>query len=153
MTWTTRLPPERTRAYGVEELHCAWLLPPGFPGRGPVVSLSIPECRLQFMPDIETGVLLWMFDRPRRPRRTVAHSIKAACKLATEEHAALMIITDTAEQLEPAVRLATRRLPHHPSGGAGAAVGERVRGPPGNREGAEDRRTCLRRDRPAGAFA
>ena len=39
MTWTTRLPPERTRTYGVEELHCAWLLPRGFPGKGPVVSL------------------------------------------------------------------------------------------------------------------
>ena len=111
MTWSTRLPPERTRTYGVEELHCAWLLPPGFPGRGPVVSLSLPECRLQYMPDIETGVLiLWMFDRPRRP---VARSIKDACKVATEANACLFILADTAEQIEPAVRLATKRLPHH----------------------------------------
>ena len=66
------------------------------------------------MPDIETGVLiLWMFDRPRRPRRTVARSIKDACKVATEENACLFILADNAEQFEPAVRLATKRLPHH----------------------------------------
>jgi hypothetical protein len=110
--WTTRLPPERTRLYGVEELHCAWLLPRGFPGKGPVVSLSIPECEMKYMPDIEiAGVqVLWMFGRPR-PR--VAHSIKDACKVATEANACLFILADSAEQLEPAVRLATKRLPHH----------------------------------------
>jgi hypothetical protein len=112
MTWTTRLPPERTRTCGVEELHCAWLLPRGFPGKGPVVSLSIPECELKFMPGVDiAGVpVLWMFDRPRR---TVAHSIKDACRLAVEASACLFILADTAEQLEPAVRLATKRLPHH----------------------------------------
>ena len=112
MIWTTRLPPERTRTCGVEELHCAWLLPPGFPGKGPVVSLSIPECEMKYMPGIAiAGVqVLWMFDRPRR---TVAHSIKDACRVATEENACLFILADNADQLEPAVRLATKRLPHH----------------------------------------
>ena len=112
MTWTTRLPVERTRLFGVEEVHCAWLLPRGYPGRGPVVSLALPECRLQYMPDVEiAGVqLVGVFDRPRR---TVAHWVKDAAKVAAEEHAALMIISDTAEQLEPAVRLAAKRLPHH----------------------------------------
>ena len=110
--WTTRLPPERTRTYGVEELHCAWLLPRGFPGKGPVVSLSLPECQLKFMPGIEiAGVpVLWVFDPPRP---SFALSIKDACRLATEENACLFIIADTAAQLEPAVRLAAKRLPHH----------------------------------------
>jgi hypothetical protein len=108
----TRCRPERTRTYGVEELHCAWLLPPGFPGKGPVVSLFIPECQMKYMPGIEIAgaPILWMFDRPRR---TVAHSIKDACKIATEANACLCILADDAEQLERAARLATRRLPHH----------------------------------------
>ena len=113
--WTTRLPPERTRSFGVEELHCAWLLPRDFPGKGSVVSLSLPELQMKFMPGIEIAGMpvLWVFDRPRP---SVAHSIKDACKVATEENACLFIIADTAEQLEPAVRLATRRLPHHERG-------------------------------------
>ena len=67
---------------------------------------------MKFMPGIEiAGVpVLWMFGRPRP---SVAHSIKDACRLATEENACLFILADTAEQLEPAVRLATKRLPHH----------------------------------------
>jgi hypothetical protein len=110
--WTTRLPPERTDLYGVEELHCTWLLPRGFPGKGPVVSLSLPELHLKFMPGIEIASVpvLWMFGRPRP---SVAHSIKDACRFATEANACLFILADNAEQLEPAVRLATKRLPHH----------------------------------------
>ena len=67
---------------------------------------------MKFMPGIEIAGMpvSWMFGRPRP---SVAHSIKDACKFATEQNACLFILTDTAEQLEPAVRLATKRLPHH----------------------------------------
>ena len=73
---------------------------------------------MKFMPGIEiAGVpVLWMFGRPRP---SVARSIKDACRLATEENACLFILADTAEQLEPAVRLATKRLPHHRTRRAG----------------------------------
>ena len=79
--WTTRLPPERTRAYGVEELHAAWLLPRGFPGKGPVVSVSLPEGEMKFSIEIAGMQVLWLLGRPRP---SVARSIKDACRLATK---------------------------------------------------------------------
>ena len=111
MTWTTRLPPERTRRFGVEELHVAWLLPRGFPGRGPVVCLTLPECELKFVSGEQIGnaVIVYTFDR----RHNVAHAIKDACRIARDENACLFITADALDQLEPAVRLAAKRLPHH----------------------------------------
>jgi hypothetical protein len=39
--WTTRVLPELTSQYGVGELHTVWLLPKGWPGKGPAVSLTL----------------------------------------------------------------------------------------------------------------
>jgi hypothetical protein len=44
--WTTRLDPEITASYGVEEVHQCWFTPEGWPGKGPAVRLLIPECEL-----------------------------------------------------------------------------------------------------------
>jgi hypothetical protein len=45
--WTTRLDPEITARYGVAEVHECWFTPKWWPGKGPAVSLLIPECELQ----------------------------------------------------------------------------------------------------------
>ena len=45
--WTTRVLPEYTCPYGVEEVHNVWFAPKGWPGKGPAVSLLVPECELQ----------------------------------------------------------------------------------------------------------
>jgi len=95
-TWTTRLPPERTRLFGVEEMHVAWLLPRGYPGRGPVVCLTIPECELKFVSGVEIAgaMIVYTFDRPRP---SLARWIKDACKIASDENAVLFITADTVE--------------------------------------------------------
>jgi hypothetical protein len=47
MTWTTLLDPDLTRSYmGSGELHSAWFMQKGWPGKGPCVALEIPECKL-----------------------------------------------------------------------------------------------------------
>jgi hypothetical protein len=46
--WTTRIEPEVTRTYGVEEVHTVWFVPAGWKGSGTTVSLGIPECELAF---------------------------------------------------------------------------------------------------------
>ena len=47
--WTTRLAPEITSQFGVEELHGVCFVPRGWPGKGPAVSLGIPECELSIV--------------------------------------------------------------------------------------------------------
>jgi hypothetical protein len=110
-TWTSRLPPSYTRAAGCEELHCAWFVPRGYAGRGPVVTLSLPECELRLTLGVVAGVpVIGTFDNPRP---SVAHWIKDACAIAIKHRASLCIVTDTGEQLTRAARLAAKRLPGH----------------------------------------
>ena len=47
MTWTTLVEPKYA-AYGVGEVHNVWFLPKGWPGKGTVINLLIPECELHF---------------------------------------------------------------------------------------------------------
>jgi hypothetical protein len=62
--WTTRLAPEITRQFGVEELHDVCFLPRGWPGKGPTVSLGIPECELQYCLVAGGGTLVTTVNRP-----------------------------------------------------------------------------------------
>src|SRR5262245_48180735 len=44
--WTTRVDPAYSRRFGVEEMHNAFFEPPAWTGRGPMITLLIPECEL-----------------------------------------------------------------------------------------------------------
>jgi len=110
--WTSQVPLEFTRPFGVEKIHAAMLAPPAWPGRGPVVGLSIPECELQI-------VLIAASDKPaaivNRPQvnRNIMRWLRSACDMAIEYDAALVVSADTAEQAERAAKSAGRRLPKY----------------------------------------
>lgn len=110
--WTTRVDPTYTRPYGVEEVHNVWFTPKGWPGKGPAVTLLIPECEVQLVlvaPDGEPRVLV---NRPKL-NRNIKYWLRYACKLATINTASLSIACDTAEQAEQAAKRAARLLRHH----------------------------------------
>ena len=110
--WTTRMLPEHTQSYGVEELHAAWFLPHGWSGKGPCISLGIPECETHYVMlgvDDETVTIV---NRPQR-NRNVKYWVRHVCRIATRDRIALFFTCDTAAQIERATRLARKRLPHH----------------------------------------
>jgi hypothetical protein len=105
--WTTRINPEATARYGVKEIHGAWFAPRKMPPlERNTVSLLIPECEIQFVLR-KVGV---MINRPEK-NRSVGYWLRYACKEARDLNAVLFIGCDTAEQVEHAVKLATRHLP------------------------------------------
>lgn len=108
--WTTRLPVEMTRAYGVAELHTVWFLPNNWPGTGPTVRLQIPEGKISSFSLAPNGVLEMQI-HPQIQKMKFA--LRKACSLAAEQRAALIISTDTNEQAEHAAKKATRLLPRH----------------------------------------
>jgi hypothetical protein len=110
--WTTRVLPEYTRPYGVEEVHDVWFVPNGWPGKGPAISLLVPECELQFIPLASDGELLAFINRPRF-NKNVKSWLRYACKLATDHRACLFVACDTADEVERAAKRATKWLPHH----------------------------------------
>ena len=110
-SWTTRLPPELTRQFGVEELHDVWFAPKGSPGKGNVVCLLIPECELQVTVVAPDGKLVQYVNRP--PNRNLKTWLHFACEEATTHRAALSLGCDTAEQAERYAEQAARLLPHH----------------------------------------
>jgi hypothetical protein len=105
--WTTRLKPEATARYGVKEVHGAWFAPrkmPPLERNG--VTLLIPECEIQFVVP-KVGV---MVNRPQT-NRSIKYWLRYACKEAVDMNAVLFIGCDTAEQVEHAVKLASKHLP------------------------------------------
>jgi hypothetical protein len=105
--WTTRLSPEATAQYGVNEIHGAWFAPRKMPPlERNAVSLLIPECEIQFVVP-KVGV---MINRPQK-NRNVKSWLRYACKEAIDMNAVLFIGCDTAEQVEHAVKLAVKYLP------------------------------------------
>jgi len=111
--WTTRLPTEHTRPYGVEELHYVFFEPEGWPGKGTTIGLNIPECELHFSfvaPDDQPVVFI---NRPGKKNPNVKKWTHNACQLAAEYRAVLMFNCDTAEQAEQAARRAKKWLPPH----------------------------------------
>ena len=108
--WTTQMPPEYTRPYGVEEVHAVYLAPAGWPGKGPTVSLGIPECELIFCAPGVDGELVTMVNRPKT-NFSIARWLRFACDKAIEQRASIAFHCDTAEQAEQAARRATRWLP------------------------------------------
>jgi len=110
--WTTRVLPELTRPYGVEELHRAWFVPKGWLGKGPGVTLLIPECELQICTIRPDGVPDLFVNRPRNNKK-IKVWLRSACKMAVELNASLSFGCDTAEQAERAAKAAGKLLPHY----------------------------------------
>jgi hypothetical protein len=110
--WTTRVNPEATRPYGVEEVHNVWFLPKGWPGKGPVVGLLIPECELQFAFVSPDGQPVAVVNRPPNDK-SVKHWLRFVCDLARDNSFSLSLACDTAEQAETWAKRAARLLPNH----------------------------------------
>jgi hypothetical protein len=108
--WTTRIDPELSRPFGVEELHSVWFIPPGWPGKGTTVGLGIPECELQVIWLDGKGEPVAMINRPRQ-NRSLKGWLRTACGIAKKQQAVLSLSCDTAEQAEHAAKLAARLLP------------------------------------------
>jgi hypothetical protein len=110
--WTTRVLPELTSPFGVEEVHSIWLTPKGWPGKGPAVLLLIPECEMQVCTLGPDGTPEMSINRPKI-NKNVKSWIRAACKTAEDLGAAVSFSCDTAEQADRAAKMASKLLPKH----------------------------------------
>ncbi len=110
--WTTRVDPVRTRPFGVEELHNVYFEPDGWPGKGDVVALLIPECELHVTWVAADGVPVPIVFRPGKDR-SVGYWIRQVCKNATADRAFVIFSCDTAEQAQRAAKRAAKLLPNH----------------------------------------
>jgi hypothetical protein len=110
--WTTRVLPELTSQYGVEELHDVWFTPKGWPGKGPAVSLLIPECEMQVVVLAADGQPVAVVNRPKINKK-VKWWLHTVCEIAREMGASVSLACDTAEQAERAAKMAGKLLPGH----------------------------------------
>jgi hypothetical protein len=99
MTWTTRLRPELTRPFDVEEMHNVWFIPKEWPGKGAVASLLIPECEMHLCMLGPDGAPVTFVNRPKANKK-VEPWVRTVCELANERGAAVSFSCDTAEQAE-----------------------------------------------------
>jgi hypothetical protein len=104
--WTTRLEHPLS---AVGDIHFAWFVPDGWPGQGPVVALLIPECELQVMVLGQDGEPVATVNRPQQ-NKNVKSWLRTTCEIAIEQNAALHLSCDTREQVESAVKRATKHL-------------------------------------------
>ena len=110
--WSTEVPREITRRYGVESLHSAALAPAEWrPKRDTVISLGLPECELQLIRWGEAMPIgtIW---RMRDPNMSVALARVAAVAQARAP-AMVLLQCDTKPQLTRALRVLEARLPGH----------------------------------------
>jgi hypothetical protein len=110
--WTTRVLPDLTLRHGVEELHNAWFLPRGWPGKGPAVSLLIPECEMQVVFIAPDGQPIAIVNRPTK-NKNVKCWVRTACETARDMSASASFCCDTADQVERAAKIASKLLPNH----------------------------------------
>jgi hypothetical protein len=108
--WTTRILPEITRQYGVEEIHSVLFLPKDWPGQGAAVTLGIPECELQCCFIGEDSEPVTFINRPQI-NRSVKSWVRGACEVARDFRAVINFSCDTPEQAERAAKLAGKLLP------------------------------------------
>jgi hypothetical protein len=110
--WTTRVEPKLTQQFGVNELHTVCFEPPGWPGKGTVLALGIPECELQFMFPAADGQPVAMINRPQK-NKSIKGWLRFVCKEAAQHNAFLILSCDTAEQAAVAANQVTKFLPHY----------------------------------------
>jgi hypothetical protein len=111
-TWTTRVLPELTTPYGVEEVHNVWFIPKGWPGKGPAVSLLIPECEMQIAFLAPDGRPVAFVNRPQL-NKNIKSWIRTVCEKARDMGASVSFACDTADQAERAAKMAGKLLPNH----------------------------------------
>jgi hypothetical protein len=85
-------------------------MPKGWPGKGPIVSLEIPECKLHVCLLQLNGEPVVFVNRPRS-NKNIKTWIRNACESARERQACLSFMCDTAEQAEQAANFAGKLLP------------------------------------------
>ena len=110
--WTTRLLPELTSQYGVGELHNVWFVPKGWPGKGPAVSLLIPECEMQVVVLATDGNPFAVVNRPKI-NKNIKWWVRTVCEMARDMGAAVSLACDTVEQAESAAKRASKLLPNY----------------------------------------
>jgi hypothetical protein len=110
--WTTRLKPELSRRYGVNEIHEVCFEPNGWPGKGPVIGLGIPECELQFCFIGADSEPVAIVNRQRR-NKGIRGWLRFVGKMATQQRLFVMLACDTAEQAERAAKMVAKWLPLH----------------------------------------
>jgi hypothetical protein len=110
--WTTRVLPELTRPYGVEEIHSVWFAPAGWIGKGTTLFLGLPECELHASVLDLNGEVVTFVNRPPT-NKNIKKWIRSACKLATEQKAPVFFGCDTVAQAAHAAKMAERLLPNH----------------------------------------
>jgi hypothetical protein len=110
--WTTRLLPDLTRQYGVEEVHDVWFTPKEWPGKGPAVSLLIPECEMQVVFLAPDGEPIAFVNRPQLNKNIKAW-VRTVCETARDMGASVSFACDTADQAERAAKMAGKLLPNH----------------------------------------
>lgn len=74
--WTTRVLPEFTAHYDVEDIHSAVFTPKGWPGKGSAVTLLIPECEMQLCRMDPQGQPVTLVNQPQANR-----NVKMASRL------------------------------------------------------------------------
>jgi hypothetical protein len=112
MAWTTRVLPELTSQYGVEEMHDVWFTPKGWPGKGPTVSLLIPECEMHVAFLAPDGEPVTFVNRPKI-NKNVKLWVRHVCETARDMGASVTFSCDTSEQAERAAKMANKLLPNH----------------------------------------
>jgi hypothetical protein len=108
--WTTRIEPQHSRRFGVEEIHNVWFLPKNWPGKGPTVGLLIPECEMQVCLPTADGEPIIMVNRPPTNKQ-VRRWLRSACEYAVGWQAALFFGCDTPKQAALAAKQAIKLLP------------------------------------------
>jgi hypothetical protein len=108
--WTTRLPPELTRAYGREEIHLVYFEPDDAQ-RGLCLNLLIPECEFQAAWLVD-GMPMAAINRPPT-NKSVKKWMRLACREATTLRSPICFSCDTANEAERVAKLAARLLPQH----------------------------------------
>jgi hypothetical protein len=114
--WTTEmLVPDwlKERARYFNPIHLAWYVPRGWPGKGKIVDLLLPECEMQWVIDLsDPNDPLIAVNRPAI-NRDPAYWMEVACKQAKKDKAPLFLSCDTPQQVAEAVALAEKFLPKH----------------------------------------
>ena len=110
--WTTRLDSQLTARFGVAEVHRVVFEPPGWPGKGPIVSLLVPECELQFHLLGDDGRPVVMINRPTK-NPNVTEWMRFVCERAIEFDACMALVCDTREQADAGADQIAKLLPHY----------------------------------------
>jgi hypothetical protein len=111
--WTTRLEPDFTRQFGVDEIHTLCFAPPNWEGKGgQTISLGIPECEMHYCIVDNDGAPTALVNRPAK-NKDVRYWTRAACVNAKKDAAFLLINCDTAEQAAVAARRIAKLLPQY----------------------------------------